>query len=152
MKSSLGAKSSEVNLNMRILNKFALIILFGMSGLTFSQSKLDTALVNVRGVYFFGPSPTELDSIDENYNEAYADFSYYTNKVVPFIKSIGIAPKYLSAREIRIEQETEPIIIDRDTLEFGTILLNDNNPPLILKYVFTDSELKEKINQYFKEE
>ena len=51
-----------------------------------------------------------------SYNVCYtkllrADFSYYTNRVVPFIKSIGIIPKYLSAREIRIEQETEPIIV-----------------------------------------
>lgn len=141
-----------MQLNMRILNKIILITLFGISSHLFSQNKLDTALVNVKGVYFFGPSQTELDSIDDNYNEAYADFSYYTYKVVPFIKSIGIAPVYLSARKIRIEQETESIIIDRDTLKFGTILFNDNNPPLILKYVFTDSELKEKINQYFKKD
>lgn len=129
---------------MRILNKITLITLYGISSLIFSKSKLDSAVVNVKGVYFFGPSQTELDSIDENYYEAYADFSYYKNKVVSFIKSIGIAPVYLSAREIRIEHKIESIIIDRDSLEFGTILFNDNNPPRILKYVFTDIELKEK--------
>jgi len=72
--------------------------------------------------------------------------------VVPFIKSIGVAPEYLSAREIRIEHKTNSIIINRDTMEFGTILFNDNNPPLILKYVLTDNELMEKINQYFQKE
>jgi len=61
---------------MRILHKLILITLFGFSRLLFSQIKLDTALVNLKGVYFFGPSQNELDSNDENYNEAYADFSY----------------------------------------------------------------------------
>ncbi len=134
------------------MNKLLLISLCGISSLIFSQSKLDSAIVNVKGIYFFGPSPSELDSIDGNYNEAYADFSYYTNKVISFIKSIGIVPEYLSARKIRIEFKTKSIIIDRDALEFGTILFNGNNAPLILKYVLTDIELEEQINQYFRKE
>ena len=149
---ALAATSLGVKVNMNKIIKITIITLLGINSFLFSQSKLDTALVNVKGVYFFGPSQTELDSVDDNYNEAYADFSYYTNKLSPYIKSIGITPEYLTARKIRIEQETEPIIIDRDTLKFGTILFKDNKHSLILKYVFTDSELKEKIDQYFQKE
>lgn len=134
------------------MNKLLLMSLCGISSLIFSQSKLDSTLVNAKGIYFFGPSPTELDSIDENYNEAYADFSYYTNKVVPFIKSLGISPEYLSERIIKIKNKIESITIDRDSLEFGTILFNGNNVPLILKYVLTDTELEKEIKQYFRKE
>ena len=83
--------------------------------------------------------------------EAYADFSYYTGRVVPFIRNMGIEPEYFSQKFIVIDYIPE-VIVTRDSVDFGVILYDGKKKPLILKYVLTDEELKENITGYFKKE
>jgi hypothetical protein len=44
------------------------------------------------------------------------------------------------------------VIVNRDSVDFGTILYDGKKKPLVLKYVMTDDELKEKIADYFNKE
>jgi len=104
-----------------------------------------------RTVHFFGPSTTEMDTLNEDDASALDDFNYYTSRVVPFIRQNNLKIKYLSGRIIEIPYDSKKLfIVYRDSVEFGTILADGVNTPEILEYVLTDDELKEEIKAYFK--
>ena len=126
-------------------NLFLFLILNSFLTPQNNTSKDDSA------VYFFGPSNAELDTLNENYLDAIDDFNYYTNGVVPFIEQNNIQIEYLSDRNIVIKYGIDSsITVNRDSINFGTILYDGENKPKILKYVLTDDELKEEIKAYFK--
>jgi hypothetical protein len=127
------------------------IIALGLFNFALSQNQQDSLKIFNKGVYFFGPSQSELDSAKDDYLEAYSDFSYYTSKVVAFVRGMGIEPEYFSRKIIVIEY-TRQVIVNRDSVDFGTILYDGKKKPLVLKYVLTDEELKENIVNYFKKE
>jgi hypothetical protein len=64
---------------------------------------------------------------------------------------MGIEPEYYSQKIIVIEY-TQQVIVNRDSVDFGTILYDGKKKPLVLEYVLTDDELKENIAGYFKKE
>jgi hypothetical protein len=127
------------------------IIAVGLFNFALSQNQPDSLRIYKGGVYFFGPSGSELDSAKDDYMEAYSDFAYYTGRVVPFVRKMGIEPEYYSQKIIVIEY-TQQVIVNRDSVDFGTILYDGKKKPLVLKYVLTDDELKENIADYFKKE
>jgi hypothetical protein len=127
------------------------IIVLSLFNFALSQNQPDSLRIFREGVYFFGPSQSELDSAKEDYMEAYSDFSYYTGRVVPVVREMGFEPEYFSQKIIVIEYTTQ-VIVNRDSVDFGTILYDGKKKPLVLKYVLTDEELKENIFYYFKKE
>jgi len=127
------------------------IIVLGLFNFALSQNQPDSLKIFKKGVYFFGPSQSELDSAKDDYLEAYSDFSYYTGRVVPLVRKMGIEPEYLSQKIIVIEYIPQ-VIVNRDSVDFGTILYDGQKKPLVLKYVLTDEELRENIADYFKKE
>jgi hypothetical protein len=127
------------------------IIAVGLFNFALSQNQPDSLRIYKGGVYFFGPSGSELDSAKDDYMEAYSDFAYYTGRVVPFARKMGIEPEYYSQKIIVIEY-TQQVIVNRDSVDFGTILYDGKKKPLVLEYVLTDDELKENIAGYFKKE
>ena len=127
------------------------IIAVGLFNFALSQNQPDSLRIYKGGVYFFGPSGSELDSAKDDYMEVYSDFAYYTGRVVPFVRKMGIEPEYYSQKIIVIEY-TPQVIVNRDSVDFGTILYDGKKKPLVLKYVLTDDELKENIAGYFKKE
>ena len=135
------------------MNRFykIIIIFLGLFNFVLSQNQSDTLKIFKKGVYFFGPSQFELDSAKDDYLEAYSDFPYYTGRVVPFIRQLGIEPEYFSQKIIVIGYNQE-VIVNRDSVDFGVVLYDGKKEPLILKYVLTDDELKENITDYFKKE
>jgi hypothetical protein len=111
----------------------------------------DRRILADKAVYFFGPSVTEMDSLSEDDSEAIADFNYYTNRVVPYLRLNNLKTEYLSDRIIEIQYDSiKTITVYRDSVDFGTILTDSTNRPKVLKYVFTDDELKKEIKKYFK--
>jgi hypothetical protein len=74
------------------------IIALGLLNFALSQDKPDSLKIFNKGVYFFGPSQSEIDSAKDDYIEAYSDFSYYTGRVVPFIRELGIEPEYFFSK------------------------------------------------------
>jgi hypothetical protein len=127
------------------------IIVLSLFNFALSQNQPDSLRIYKRGVYFFGPSGSELDSAKDDYMEAYSDFAYYTGRVVPFVRKMGIEPEYYSQKIIVIEYIPQ-VIVNRDSVDFGTILYDGKKKPLVLKYVLTDEELKGNIVDYFKKE
>ena len=138
---------------MSFLNSIYKIVIITLSlfNIALSQDQSDSIKILNKGVYFFGPSQTELNSAKDDYMEAYADFSYYTGRVVPFIRNMGIEPEYFSQKFIVIDYIPE-VIVNRDSVDFGIILYDGKKKPLVLKFVLTDEELKESITGYFKKE
>ncbi len=125
---------------------FLFFLLLGNS-LFAQENSADTE----KAVYFFGPSNSESDSLTENDLDAIDDFNYYAAKVIPFLKQNNIKSKYLSDRNIVIKYDIDSSInVNRDSINFGTILTDWKNNPKILKYVLTDDELKEEIIKYYK--
>jgi len=107
-------------------------------------------VISERGVYFFGPSLTEVDTSDTGAAEALDDFAFYRSKTVPFLEKNHLKDDYIWARRIEVRfGNQQKIIIDRDSVDFGTILTDGTKPPRLLKYVVTDDELIEEMNQYF---
>jgi len=89
--------------------------------------------------------------MDENNLDAIDDFNYYTNRVVPFLKQNNIKTEYLSDRNIVIKYDIDSrTTVNRDSIDFGTILTDGKSKPKILKYVLTDDELSEDVKLYFK--
>jgi hypothetical protein len=113
------------------------IIVLSLFNFALSQNQPDSLRIYKRGVYFFGPSGSELDSAKDDYMEAYSDFAYYTGRVVPFVRKMGIEPEYYSQKIIVIEYIPQ-VIVNRDSVDFGTILYDGKKKPLVLKYVLTD--------------
>ncbi len=125
------------------------ILLLGYSNLL-SQVQSDSA-GKIRAVYFFGPSATESDTINENDAAALDDFNYYTSLAIPFIEQNNLKVEYTSERSIKIPYNSDRFfIVCRDSVDFGTILSDGVNPPKILKYVLTDDQLKDEVKAYFK--
>ncbi len=138
---------------MRIKNqvyKICFIILFFLIYITLLSAQNNIVKYN-KVVYFFCPSTTELDTIDENNLDAIDDFNYYTNRVIPFLKINNIKSEYLTDRKIEIIYDIDSsITVNRDSINFGTIFTDGKNKPKILKYVLTDDVLKKEIKTYFK--
>ena len=115
-----------------------------------SPQYLSTQIITSAGVYIFGPSLTEADTLATDQGEALNDFSYYSNRIAAFVRAKGLPCEYISARTIKIRFAGKRFVtVYRDSVEFGTILADGRNKPLVLKYVTTDAELKEKCNEYF---
>ncbi len=109
-----------------------------------------TRVISGKGVFIFGPSLAEADTLSSDESEALNDFAYYSNKIAIFVRAEGIKCEYISARQIKVQYATVKIfIVNRDSIEFGTILTDGMKEPLLLKYVLTDTDLDEKCKEYF---
>jgi hypothetical protein len=128
----------------------ALICLSLLAYFNTSAQFLSTRVVTGKGVYIFGPSLAEADTLALDQGEALNDFSYYSNKIASFVRARGLPCEYISERTIKIRFGSKGLFtISRDSVEFGTILTDGKNKPLLLKYVSTDVELDKKCNEYF---
>ena len=109
-----------------------------------------TQIVSGKGVFVFGPSLAEVDSLNYDESEALNNFANYSSKIASFVRTKGINCEYITARQIKVQYSSVKVfIVNRDTVEFGTILADGNKEPLLLKYVLTDIQLEEKCIEYF---
>ena len=115
----------------------------------FSQER-SNRVISGQGVYFFGPSIAEADSVPTDESEALSDFATYSNQVAIYAKSNGLNYGYISARTIQIRYGSMRVFtLSRDTVEFGTIFTDNKKAPLLIPYVAIDAKLKEKAKEYF---
>ena len=107
-------------------------------------------VITGRGVFLFGPSLSEADSLPTDEAEALSDFSNYSSQIAIFSKNHGITSEYVSARKIEIRYGAmRRRIVDRDSVQFGTIFTDGKKEPVVFNYVATNDELKEKAKEFF---
>ncbi|HTR80764.1 MAG TPA: hypothetical protein VMM58_03970 [Bacteroidota bacterium] len=115
-----------------------------------SAQFLSTRIITGEGVYIFGPSVAEADSLSLDEGEALSDFSYYSTRIAAFVRAKGLPCEYVSDRTIRVRfGSNQSFTVSRDSVEFGTILTNGKDKPWLLKYVVTDDQLKEECKEFF---
>jgi len=113
-----------------------------------AQSK---RIVSGRGIYLFGPSIAEADSVPTDESEALSDFAAYSNQIAIFARSNGLPCEYLSARKIVVQFGSMRVFtLCRDSVEFGTIFTDGKKEPLLIPYVAIDVELKKRAREYFR--
>jgi hypothetical protein len=109
-----------------------------------------TRVISGKGVFIFGPSMSEADTLSSDESVALNDFALYSDKIASFVRAESITCEYVSARQIKVQYATVKVfIVNRDSIEFGTILTDGNKKPLLLKYILTDIEMEEKCKEYF---
>lgn len=124
------------------------LVFIMLPGLSFQEQS--TQVVSGKGVFIFGPSLTEADSLSTDESDALNDFARYSSKIASFVRSKSIKCEYISARRIIVQYASEKeFIIDRDSIQYGTILADGHKKPVLIKYVMTDVELEENCKDYF---
>jgi hypothetical protein len=138
----------EIDNPMRKISlAIACLLLFLSTG---SAQERPKRIVSGKGVYLFGPSLAEADSVPADESEALSDFANYSSQIAVFARANGIYCGYISARKIEIHYGSMKILtVYRDTVEFGTIFTDGRKHPIMVPYVATDDILKEKAKEFF---
>ena len=109
-----------------------------------------TQVVSGKGVFIFGPSLTEADSLNSEEAEALNIFAHYSSNIASFVRAESIKCEYVSARKIEVQYASVKVfIVNRDSIQYGTILTDGNQKPVLLKYVTTETEMEENCKEYF---
>jgi hypothetical protein len=115
-----------------------------------SSQQESTQVVSGKGVFIFGPSLTEADSLSSDESEALNDFAHYSSKIASFVRAESIKCEYISTRHIIVQYASVKVfIVNRDSIQYGTILTDGDQKPVLLKYVMTDTEMEENCKEYF---
>jgi hypothetical protein len=115
-----------------------------------SSQQQSTQVVSGKGVFIFGPSLAEADSLSTDEAEALNEFSRSSSKIASFVRAESIKCEYLTARRIIVQYASLKVfIVNRDSIQYGTILTDGDQKPVLLKYVMTDIELEENCKEYF---
>ena len=126
---------------------FVCLLCLAFTASLHAQSK---RIISGKGVYLFGPSLAEADSVPTDESKALSDFANYSNQIAIFARSNGLSCGYVSARTVEIRfGSMRKFTVCRDSIEFGTIFTDGKKKPLLFQYVVTDAELKEKAKEYF---
>jgi len=142
-------KVSIVRQQTFMMKPLTICFLFLLFPSTLSQHQ-STRVISGKGVFIFGPSLAEVDSMNPDESEAISDFAYYSSKIASFVRAKGIPCEYIADHKIKVQfASVKVFIVNRDSLKFGTILTDGDKEPLLLKYVLTDDELEEKCKEYF---
>jgi hypothetical protein len=115
-----------------------------------SSQHQSTQVISGKGVFIFGPSLTEADSLNSDESEALNDFAHYSSKIASFVRAESIKCEYISARRIIVQYASVKVFnVNRDSIQYGTILTDGDQKPVLLKYVMTDTEMEENCKEYF---
>ena len=115
-----------------------------------SSQQESTQVVSGKGVFIFGPSLTEADSLNSEEAEALNIFAHYSSNIASFVRAESIKCEYVSARQIEVQYASVKVfIVNRDSIQYGTILTDGNQKPVLLKYVTTETEMEENCKEYF---
>ena len=124
------------------------LFLFLLSSVSSQQQS--TQVVSGKGVFIFGPSLTEADSLNSEEAEALNIFAHYSSNIASFVRAESIKCEYVSARKIEVQYASVKVfIVNRDSIQYGTILTDGNQKPVLLKYVTTETEMEENCKEYF---
>ena len=124
------------------------LFLFLLSSVSSQQQS--TQVVSGKGVFIFGPSLTEADSLNSEEAEALNIFAHNSSNIASFVRAESIKCEYVSARQIEVQYASVKVfIINRDSIQYGTILTDGDQKPVLLKYVTTETEVQENCKEYF---
>ena len=115
-----------------------------------SSQHQSAQVISGKGVFIFGPSLTEADSLNSEEAEALNIFAHYSSNIASFVRAESIKCEYVSARKIEVQYASVKVfIVNRDSIQYGTILTDGNQKPVLLKYVTTETEMEENCKEYF---
>jgi hypothetical protein len=115
-----------------------------------SFQQQSTQVISGKGVFIFGPSLAEADSLNSEEAEALNIFAHYSSNIASFVRAESIKCEYVSARQIEVQYASVKVfIVNRDSIQYGTILTDGDQKPVLLKYVTTETELEENCKEYF---
>ena len=124
------------------------LFLFLLSSVSSQQQS--TQVVSGKGVFIFGPSLTEADSLNSEEAEALNIFAHYSSNIASFVRAESIKCEYISARQIEVQYASVKVFsVNRDSIQYGTILTDGDQKPVLLKYIWTDTELEKNCKDYF---
>jgi hypothetical protein len=116
----------------------------------------DTIDVTGKAVVFFGVTQREYDSllVDKNsgIDAAWDDFTYYADKLMPYLDSLKIETAVISSPIVRIWVKGDnPRVYHTKKLDdiLGIIMTDGAQQPQILLGVTTDDDWKDNIRKYF---
>ena len=104
----------------------------------------------VRRIIFWGPSPAESDSLNENDVEVYSDYYYYIEQAAPELKKMGIELKDTSSFELRINYSygsTE--VFTREKGSVAYIFSDGKKKPEIIYNVLVNDEIISAAKEFF---
>jgi len=133
------------------------IIFFYVSVVSVSaQEQADTLMLSRQAIVFFGPTQAERDSLslikDSGIEEVLDDYLLYVGRIRNFIDSNQISTNETAARTfILLQQGRKPVRLSRKSIGsyVGFIFMKHGKKPKILKWVYTDLDLRQLINDYF---
>jgi len=101
-------------------------------------------------IIFWGPSPTELDSMNDEDTEVYSDYYYYVSKSSPTLKRFGIELKDTSSLLIKINYDNDKTeIFKRKRYSIAYIFNDGKQKPEVIRSVKTDIEIISKAKEFF---
>jgi hypothetical protein len=103
-----------------------------------------------REIIFWGPSPAEADSMNDDDKEAYSDYYYYMSKSSSILKELGIEVKDTTSFQIEINYDNDKSeIYKRKPGSIGYILNDGKQKPEVIRYVMTDIDIISKAKEFF---
>ena len=133
---------------IKSLTKYLGLFLFLISSVSSQQQS--TQVVSGKGVFIFGPSLTEADSLNSEEAKTLNIFAQYSSNIASFVRAESIKCEYVSARQIEVQYASVKVfIVNRDSIQYGTILTDGDQKPVLLKYVTTETEVEANCKEYF---
>ena len=136
---------------MLFKNIIALIV---FTSIIYCQTSIDSSQSlhkkSVRQIIFWGPSPAELDSMNNEDTEVYSDYYYYASKSSKTLKGFGIELKDTTSYLININYDNNKTEIFKRRLNSIAYIFNDGiQKPEIIKAVMTDTDIILKAKEFF---
>lgn len=102
-------------------------------------------------IIFWGPSPAESDSMNDDDTEVYCDYYYYLSKSSSTLKEFGIELKDTTSLLIKINYDNDKTaIFKREPNSIAYIFNDGNQKPEVVKEVMTDIDIVSKAKKFFK--
>ena len=137
------------------------VVLIGLG----SMSSLPVDSIDItpttRTMIVFGAASQPVDSVGHpnNYDEAFADFQYYLNRVVAYMRERDVVIQEAESRVIRVHSRNRKVdrVVqgqftdsDGNNHRFGLIVVEPGRMPLVIYGVDTDTGYIQAIEKYFR--
>jgi hypothetical protein len=105
---------------------------------------------SIKEIIFWGPSPSETDSMIGDENEVYSDYYYYIGLAAPELKKMGIDLKDTTSFELRINYYTDSAqVFRREKGSVAYIFSDGKKKPKIIYNVMVNDEIISAAKEFF---
>jgi hypothetical protein len=105
---------------------------------------------SLKEIIFWGPSPNELDSLNEEETEVYADYYLYIGQAAPELKKLGIELKDTTCFALSIKYNNDSTaVFERENGSIAYIFNDGKQKPKIIRGVMVDEEIISTAKDFF---